>query len=120
MSVLERFHPCLTWFPSTDCGYRHYRHSGYEEAAVSTNAFPVERNFYGYALNDFREVAGGIVRRKQGELRTGSRRHAIDVPSKRVIREGIDGNFDFLFWLHPGELCLFVVGDNPQVVFHDR
>jgi hypothetical protein len=45
---------------------RHDRQAGYQ--SVTEIIGVVDGNFYGHALYDFREVAGGIVGREEGKL----------------------------------------------------
>src|SRR6185312_2158325 len=74
---------------------RHVRtHAGLELAHVLVMA--VEVDPHRYALHDLDEVAGGVLRRKDGELRTGAGAERSHGALESVIGESIDIDGDWL------------------------
>src|SRR6266850_1959277 len=66
-------------------------------------------------LNHFSEIAGGIVRRQQRELRTARRRNPLDAAVQSFVRETIDGDLHGLTGLDLSQLRLLVIGDHIDV-----
>lgn len=73
----------------------------------------VEYDFDGDALNNFGEVAGGVIGRQQSELRAARGRYFDDVGLQNLARENIDADFRAITDFHVGELGFAVVGLNP-------
>src|SRR6195952_373216 len=75
----------------------------------------VERNPHRDALHHLGKIAGGVVGRKQRELRAAGRRNALDLAAQRLVRKGIDGDLDRLTGFYPRQLSLLVIGDHVHI-----
>src|SRR5208282_2624673 len=73
-----------------------------------------ERDAHRYALNDFREVAGGIFGRDHAEDRPGPRRQALDVTLQDLPRQHIGDHRRRLPRPHMRELILLEIGVDPE------
>src|ERR1700687_5627558 len=96
-----------------DANSGHRRHTRQEP--LKQRLALVERNPHRDALDHLGKVAGGVVGRKQGKLRSACRRNALDLAAQRLVRKSIDGDLNRLTRLHPRELCLLVIGDHVDV-----
>src|ERR1700694_225858 len=67
------------------------------------------------ALDHLGEIAGGVVRRQQRELRTTRRRDPLDAAVEFFVRETVDGDVDRLARLHPRELRFLVIANHIDV-----
>ena len=65
-----------------------------------------------HALDDFREIAGGVLRRQQSELRAAAGRQADDSAVQMDIGEGVHRDIDLLAAEHPLDLRLLEVRDD--------
>src|SRR5690606_12084405 len=80
-----------------------------------------DRDLDRYPLHHLGEIAGGIVRRQQAELGTGSREQAVDVALYRLVIKGIKLQGHRLASAHALYLGFLEVGLHPQVTGrHDR
>src|SRR6266850_1843867 len=75
----------------------------------------VELNADWDTLDHFGEIAGGVVRRQQRELRTTRRRDPLDAAVQFFVRETVDGDIDRLARLYPRELRFLVIGHHIDV-----
>src|SRR6185437_5944287 len=64
----------------------------------------VDDDLHRHALNDLDEVAGGVLGREGGELRTRAELDAVDMPFEAQMRIGIDPDADMLAGPHVDEL----------------
>src|SRR5450830_2008838 len=78
-----------------------------------------KREFHRNPLYDFGEVAGGIVRRQQAELRPGGGEQAVDPRLDRRIAISVERQLGLLPWLHMADLGFLEVGLNPDVLVGD-
>src|SRR6478752_4814721 len=85
-------------------------HSG--QQAFQQRLVIVELDPNRHPLNHLGEIAGGIVRRQQRELRTARRCNPLDAAMQCLVRETIDGDLDRLTGFYPGQLRLLVIGDH--------
>src|SRR5712691_3564737 len=72
----------------------------------------VERDTDRDALHDLGEIAGGVVRRQQRELRSAGRRNPAHAAVQFLLREAVDRQIDRLARLDPRELRLLVIRDD--------
>src|ERR1700754_3081922 len=96
-----------------DANSGHHRHA--RQQPLEQRLALVERNPHRDALHYLGKVAGGIVGRKQRELRSTRRRNALDLAAQRLVRKGIDGDLDRLTGFYPRQLRLLVVGDHIHI-----
>src|SRR5262245_1523950 len=81
----------------------------------------VEHDLHGDALDDFDEVAGGILRRQQAEARAGRAGDAVHFALELASAERVDFDFGALAWTHVPQLRLFEVRGHPHVIdLHER
>src|SRR5712671_5606005 len=85
------------------------------QQALQQRLVVVELNADWDTLDHFGEIAGGVVRRQQRELRTTRRRDPLDVAVQFFVRETVDGEVDRLARLHPRELRFLVIGHHIDV-----
>ncbi len=78
-----------------------------------------EGQFYRNPLYDFGEVAGGIVRRQQAELRARSGKQAVDSRIDWHVAVGVKDQFGFLAGLHVTNLGFLEIGLNPDVLIRN-
>jgi hypothetical protein len=71
-----------------------------------------EGQFYRNPLHDLGEVAGGIVRRQQAELRPGGGEQAVDPRLRSGCRCSVESQLGFLAGLHVADLGFLEVGLN--------
>src|SRR5258708_6754527 len=67
------------------CGHRHARQQALEQWLAL-----VEYDPHWHALHHLGEIAGGVVRRQQRELRSAGRRDALDTAPQRLVGKRID------------------------------
>src|SRR5512135_3735353 len=60
-----------------DLDFCYCRHPGHEAPLAIAQALVIEEDLHGHALDDAGEVASGVVRRQERELRTTGRRNAV-------------------------------------------
>src|ERR1700688_4880315 len=87
------------WFVDQWLGYgdaRNRRLAGNNLLTNCFDAFWIEENFHRDALDDLNEVAGGVVRGKQGEIRADARLQTVNPAREPIVRECIDFDFDWL------------------------
>lgn len=75
-----------------------------------------KRDLYRHALNYFCEVPGGIVRRKQCELRSTRWSNLNDMPFPNSARIYVDADLRGISYLHVRQLSLAEVGLNPSCI----
>ena len=73
----------------------------------------VERNLDGDALHDLGVIAGGVVRREQGELRAAGGSDLDDFAGEGFFGVHVEANFGGVADLHIGELGLLVIRLHP-------
>ena len=78
----------------------------------------VQNNLYRNALNNLYKIAGGILGRKEREIRASSALKAVDVPPQPQVGKGVNRNYDGLTSLHVSELSLFEVRYYIDFVWH--
>src|ERR1700736_1004427 len=97
--------------PGVDIGdNRHARQQALEQRLVLVEDDP-DRN----ALHHLGEIAGGVVRWQQRELRSGGRRNPLDAAVQFLVRETVDGDVDGLARFDPRQLGLLVIGDHIDI-----
>src|SRR5258706_11644630 len=88
-------------------------HPGTQRDAVRE---PAEGKANRYPLHDLDPVAGGILRRQQGEYRTARRGERRDLGGDGRVRIGVDGDARRITFLHIGEVGLPDVGLDVEIV----
>ena len=91
--------------------YRHPR----QKFFIMMRAF-VDSNFHRYALYDFGEIAAGVFWRQKTEFCTAGWREGLNPTGKMVIGKSINLNLDLLTFLHVGQLNLFEVCFDPNII----
>ena len=76
----------------------------------------VDSNFHRYALHDFGEIAAGVLRWQETEFRTAGWREGLNPTGKMVIGKSVNLNFDLLTLLHAGQLTLFEIRFDPNII----
>src|SRR3984893_9289791 len=77
----------------------------------------VKKYFDRNALDDFNEVASGVIGGQQSEVRPGTGLKAVDASRKFMMGHGVNLDVYGLTYLNPFELRFFEIGQNPDVVF---
>src|SRR5258708_10907132 len=85
---------------------RHARQQPLQQRLVG-----IERDPDRDALHDLGEIAGGVVRRQQRELRTGGRRNPLHAAVQFLMREAVDRQIDGLTRPDPSELRFLEIRD---------
>ena len=80
----------------------------------------IENNFDGYTLNNFGVVAGSIVRRQEGELRSACRGDFLDMAMENTAGKSIDAYIGGITSPNVFELRLSVVRLNPNAALYER
>src|ERR1700730_7641989 len=103
---------------SAPCAYRgcdgEARTQGGRQARI------VEHNLHGDSLYDFRKVAGSVVGRQQGELRTAGRCNLDDFAQKELPWVFVYANLHSIAHLHVRELGLAIIFLNPLTSAAER
>src|ERR1051326_5095341 len=71
-----------------------------------------------HALHDLSEIAGGVLRRQQRELRAAAWREAVDYALQMHAPEGVDRDVGALAAEHAADLRLLEIGDDVNAVAH--
>jgi hypothetical protein len=53
--------------------------------SVGFDTFWIEEDLHRYALDDLNEIAGGVVRRKQREIRAGAWLHTVNPALESIV-----------------------------------
>src|SRR5208282_1209029 len=88
-------------------GYRKTRSQFHSPACI------IQRDFYRNALHDLGEIAGRVVGRQQGKLRSAGGSDLNDLALDDLSRVFIDADFRRVADFHVGELRLAIIGLNP-------
>src|ERR1700722_14762058 len=76
----------------------------------------IQHDAHRHALDDFGEIAGGVLGRNDTEDRAGARREAGDMAAEWAARKYIGDHTGILARVDPRELVLFEICIHPEAV----
>jgi hypothetical protein len=77
----------------------------------------IEHDFHRNALNNFDEIASGVVGWEKRKGRSGAGLQAVNVCAEKMIGNGVDFYVDVLTDAHPGDLCFLKISQDPDILF---
>src|ERR1700722_5258113 len=80
----------------------------------------LQQNFHRNALNNFREISGGVIGRQESELRPARGRDLIDLTPERDSWKRVDLDFRFVACVNVTDLRFLVIRLHPNIALHQR